>query len=543
MGGNVRRALLGFAISGLLLAVACGGSGGSSSSGGTNTGGTNGTNTGGTNGTNTGGGTNGGTSTAGNNTPAAMASNVATLTVDGGPTPCGTLSSCGDNNMSFVTIIVCPPNTSPTNANCVTIDHVWVDTGSDGLRIPSEVFTASQLASLPNVKVSNSPIAECIQYAGLTYNWGSVRTADVYIGGSNYQGEVARAIPIQVMGDSSVPEGNLIPTECSQTVNSNEQQISAQQVITVSELGARGLIGVGPYISDCDFAGTIAEGAYGANNACTSSATMPTGGLIYFSCPSPTANCSSTAPSVPYGQQVSNPVAAFAAGSNGVADNNGVILELPQVAVGGVANTVSGSLVFGIGTQTNNALSSSATVLAIDTNINNLDWAGFYTVFNGVTYPNAAENSTLSNYGGTIGGYIDSGSSIMYFLDQPTLATNSATSSIVDCTGSFDILYCPTSGSGPYLTVPLSATNMDFNGNSRGVNFNVSNGMDVPQTNVAYSDLAGPNTTGSSLNATEEAFDGLFDWGLPFFYGRNVYTSVLGVTPPSGVQAGPWWAY
>jgi hypothetical protein len=40
--------------------------------------------------------------------------------------------------------------------------------------------------------------------------------------------------------------------------------------------------------------------------------------------------------------------------------------------------------------------------------------------------------------------------------------------------------------------------------------------------------LAGPNS-------------GMFDWGLPFFYGRNVYTAIEGANTPAG--AGPYWAY
>ena len=47
-------------------------------------------------------------------------------------------------------------------------------------------------------------------------------------------------------------------------------------------------------------------------------------------------------------QQVQNPATLFAA------DNNGVIVELPAVSV--PETSVSGSLVFGIGTQANNGL-------------------------------------------------------------------------------------------------------------------------------------------------------------------------------------------
>ena len=55
--------------------------------------------------------------------------------------------------------------------------------------------------------------------------------------------------------------------------------------------------------------------------------------------------------------QVSNPVAAFAK------DNNGVIVELPSAS--GPEASLSGSLIFGIGTRSNNGL-GGATVYNLD---------------------------------------------------------------------------------------------------------------------------------------------------------------------------------
>ena len=126
-------------------------------------------------------------------------------------------------------------------------------------------------------------------------------------------------------------------------------------------------------------------------------------------------------------QQVRNPVSLFAT------DNNGVILELPAVPIGGQAGIAAGqgSLVFGIGTQSNNGL-GSAVVLPLDSNPNDPAWAGITTVYNGVSYPNAAENTTLvANGSFTFGSFLDSGSNGFFFLDQPhrgyqTAATGTA---------------------------------------------------------------------------------------------------------------------
>jgi hypothetical protein len=52
------------------------------------------------------------------------------------------------------------------------------------------------------------------------------------------------------------------------------------------------------------------------------------------------------------------------------------------------------------------------------------------------------------------------------------------------------------------------------------------------ESDAALSGLAGSNPSGYG-----------FDWGLPFFYGINLYSSIDGQTMPSGTPAAPWWAY
>ena len=72
------------------------------------------------------------------------------------------------------------------------------------------------------------------------------------------------------------------------------------------------------------------------------------------------ANCEVTTVSV--SNQLQNPIVLFPT------DNNGVIIQLRSVT--GAQTSVSGSLIFGIGTQSNNAL-GSATVYAVDPGVGN----------------------------------------------------------------------------------------------------------------------------------------------------------------------------
>ncbi len=184
-------------------------------------------------------------------------------------------------------------------------------------------------------------------------------------------------------------------------------------------------------------------------------------------------------------QQVQNPVSLFAS------DNNGVIIELPQVSANGAAS-LAGSLVFGIGTQSNNGL-GQATVFATDASGN------ISTTYGGKSYIS----------------FLDTGSNALYFLD----ATTTGLPTCPNASG----FYCPTT------TKNLTATNHSTNGSSGAVNFSVANAETLFTTpNVAFSNLAGPN-----LNT--------FDWGLPFFYGRNVFTAIEGQSTPGG--PGPYFAY
>ncbi len=375
--------------------------------------------------------------------PAPPANNVATVTVNGGP-----MASTAPNfNIPYVSVTVCAPGTT----TCQTIDNIQVDTGSYGLRIISSVLSSTMMTALTQINSSTgNPLAECTQFAD-GYSWGSVRSGDIQIAG-----EKASNVPLLVIGD---PGFTNIPTECSS---------HGVQEDTVATFGANGILGVGPFAQDC-------------GTGCVDSTQYH----FYFSCPTGGGSCTDV--QVTLVQEVSNPVASF------TKDNNGVILELPGVADGGAAS-VTGSLVFGIGTQSNNALSSSAKVLTAD-------GVGDITItFNGTAYTT---------------GYIDSGSNLNYFVD----------SSLTQCTISSQQFFCP----GSEQT--LSATNQGQNGLTSTVSFNVANAQSQLNTsNTAFNNVAAPNSNANT-----------FDFGMPFFYGRNVYTAIEGMT--AGGSTGPYFAY
>jgi hypothetical protein len=388
---------------------------------------------------------------------ASAASNVAPITVDGGPSGVGSDTTF---NFAYVSVTVCAPGST---TNCQTIDHIQVDTGSYGLRLISSVVNSTLLSALPVETVSGVPLAECTQFVD-GFSWGSMRTADMTI-----SGESASNLPIQVIGDPNFPT---IPAACSS---------AGPEEDTVPEFGANGIIGVGPFVQDC-------------GDGCVSN--IDNGD--YYACPAGGGGCNAVA--VALSQEAANPVASFAT------DNNGVIIELPAIANAGTSSdtgesTVSGSLVFGIGTESNNAL-GSATVLTTD------DTFGYIsTIFNGTTYTDS---------------YLDSGSNLYFFTD----------SSIAICGTGANSVYCPSSALG------LSATDEGQNGTEEAFNFEVADAntlFDNNPTFTAFDNVAAPSTATNSTNSDT------FDSGLPFFYGRNVFTAIQGASTSGG--DGPYFAF
>ena len=252
-------------------------------------------------------------------------------------------------------------------------------------------------------------------------------------------------------------------------------------------LEANGILGVGSFMQDCGSACAAPVGRRSANPG------------MYYACSS-TKKGGCVAAAVSVSKQLSNPVGLFSK------DNNGVIIELPAIAASG-APSVPGSLVFGIGTRDNNGLGQE-TVIPLDQS------ATFLT-----KYPANGKNALA---------FVDSGSNAIYFLD-------SRTTSIPTCSGMYSFFYCPRS------TMSLSATSQDVGGSMTvAMTFSIANALTLfsSKNNVAFANLGG---TGSDSSSGSSGLGSYFDWGLPFFFGKNVFSAIEGQSTPVG--KGPFVAF
>jgi hypothetical protein len=394
--------------------------------------------------------------TATSTVPPTPTVNTLAVVVDAGPTVGVPPAPVGAVNRPYVTVKVCVPGST----TCAKIDHVLVDTGSWGLRLVRSVLTAGGVTLTPSTDAQGQTIQECAAFSG-GQTWGPVAPADVTLAG-----EVAAKVPVQVLDDTNTSPK---PPSTSVCVTSGSVHNA------VPELGANGILGVGVFAQDC-------------GTACVNAAPALDN---YYGC---TAAGVCTAENIALASQVTNPVALFAA------DNNGIIIDLPGLQNANGDATVQGQILFGLATQTDNALPATGlTVLGTDTN------GDFTATYNGGTT--------------VLPALIDSGSDDYAFAD-PSMPPCPTTTQWVG-------YYCPTSGLQNVFAV------------NTGVGAHNA-------TNTVQFAIADPNI---SFVATATAFTNLgggqgstrFTWGMPFFYGRKVY---IGIDQKvSGSYTGPYYAY
>ncbi|CAI8730588.1 MULTISPECIES: DUF3443 domain-containing protein [Burkholderia] len=309
-------------------------------------------------------------------------------------------------NIPTVNVKICAPGTS----NCQVVNNVLVDTASYGLRLVGSAVGV--LNNLPQVTSGGAPVAECGKFVS-SYTWGTVRTVDLTIGS-----EQAASLPVQIIGDLGTSN---VPSSCTN---------GGASANTARDLGANGILGIGPAPVDC-----------GINCATLTSATYNN----YYACPNGNSSC--TVALVPVAQQVANPVHRFAT------DNNGVIVQMPNISNSG-QGSATGLLTFGIGTQSNNALGAS-TVL---------------------TSTSGGDVSTTF-LGNNVAAFFDTGSNAYFFNDSKQ----------TPCSLNKDF-YCPASAA------TYTATLTGQNGATGGVSMLVQNADTLfsnPST-FAFNDIAGP---------------------------------------------------
>jgi hypothetical protein len=369
--------------------------------------------------------------------------------VDSGP------QNTGYNvNRLYTDVTICNPGASVTDSptQCQTINHVLVDTGSTGLRILASVM-APALNLSRQTATGGLPLLNCVQFVDNSFAWGPVVKADVVLAGMT-----AKNVPIQVMGD---PAFNSLASACS---------VGGTALTTAAIAGANGIIGLDFFREDC-------------GSGCT---TVTNNGFYYTCTHAGCTNVANTRASI--AQQVKNPVPLFAT------DNNGILIDLPAASLSG-APSLSGSLIFGIGTQSNNQM-ATRTVLTASSDGN-------------VTTRLGSKSMTSS--------FIDSGSNGLYF----------DSSAIPSCPG-FNVFgfYCPSS------RLNFSATLAGANAQTLNVNFSIDNALGLFGTGVNH---VLPTLAGTIGDTTT------FDWGLPFFYGRRVFIGIAGLTP--AVAPGAFYAF
>ena len=392
--------------------------------------------------------------------------NTTEIVVDSGP---AASFSLGATNIPYVTVTVCAPGST----TCATIDHVFLDTGSVGLRLlQSRVSTLGLPAVMVPADAAHATPAgialECYPFV-LGAVWGSLASADIRIGG-----ELASAVPVQLIDDST-PAANTPPADCVTASNGG-------LLTSAASLQANGILGVGMVAYDCGL--NCITGNYAS------------GHTLYYSCSG--ATC--TAAAIPVDLQIQNPVVHFAV------DNNGTIISLPSLPDLGVG-VARGRLVFGIGTQSNNQIPVTAQMLFVDPNPANVSYLSLATSVDGTNYPDS---------------YIDSGSNALFF-DDATIALGCQSSS--GASGTTGGWYCPVTAAH------RTATITDVSGASKQLNVTIANADALFSTSsLAFSDLGGTVSQGKNT----------FVWGLPFFYGRSVFTSIWGqALSPNG----PWNAF
>jgi hypothetical protein len=165
---------------------------------------------------------------------------------------------------------------------------------------------------------------------------------------------------------------------------------------------------------------------------------------------------------------------------------------------------VSGTLYFGVGTQSNNGL-GAATVFQLDS---------LYGQFVDTQYAGTDLPDSVLDYGSS------------------TYAFNG---NIPQCTSSeLSGFYCPSSTLALSATIQGQSSIGTRTGTQVSVSFDIGNAANLFATSTSLAALPTLGSTGST---------GSFDWGLPFFYGKTLFVVFETKTAKGQSLVGPYMAF
>ncbi len=351
-----------------------------------------------------------------------------------------------DANIPTVSITLCVPGYTDS-AHCQTIPDILVDTGASGLRVVSSVLNSTlQKAFVPET-YSGKNVAECLQYVESAV-WGSVSQADVWLGTDPTKGtppanaQYGKSVPFHLIGSSSVPKA---PSGCTSTGPIQD---------TVADFGSNGTIGVSPGALDNE--------------------------PLYYTCSSTTC----TKVSLPAASQVPNPVGKLPT------DNNGVILQVNALSSGNAQTSGSGSLILGIGTESNNKLATTTKIAYTNSSYGMND------------IKLQVGSSKASTFDADYYDAFDSGTNFLTFPSFTGMSTVSKS------TGLF---------------APKSATS---------VSMSVTDGNGTASSGYAFTVASYTTTTLNNDAALSQAGgeDNIVLIGFPYFYGKTLYFAMDGAS-------------
>jgi hypothetical protein len=393
-----------------------------------------------------------------------------------------TTGQVGYLNEPLVSVKICTPGFSDDD-HCQIVQNILLDTGSFGLRVFESALDTSKL-TLPQEEITvpgEADPSELVECA----KFGTGAT----------WGPVKTADVI--LGDNTAAN---LPI---QLINIHYPHVSQDCIDSKPETdpcnsGFNGILGVGLRRADC-----------GAG--CNTTALSNPG--LYYACKDGTCKrnytgCGGTCSlslAVNESLQVYNPVANFGTGFN-----NGVVVSFNALP-GGQSNAVTGTMTLGIP----------------DTTVDYVFQAGPGTSANFQT-DLTTEGTHFGGLGSGTSAFIDSGSNGIFF--------GTAISELSDheCEHGF---FCPTANGGH---VDLSADLKKFG----WVGFPIPDPVFTnPFTIKNAETLIGSGKTAHENLGGE--FDLIFDWGLPFYFGKTIYHGIEGTDPAvlnGSSISGPYWA-